>query len=103
MLRRSCLLLSISFLAPHIFGESPSSMAQAAASPTIPLPEPQIFAPGVISGPANDGAPTFSPDGNTLFFTRSAAHWTVILESHKVHDEWTKPTLATFSGQWPDS
>ncbi len=25
----------------------------------------------MISGPANDGAPTFSPDGTTLFFTRS--------------------------------
>jgi hypothetical protein len=64
---------------------------------------PQIFAPGVISGPDNDGSPTFSPDGNTLFFTRSASHWTVILESHKVNGEWSKPALAPFSGEWPDS
>ncbi len=68
-----------------------------------PLPEPQIFAPGVVSGPGGDGSPTFSPDGNAIFFTRSTAHWTVIVESHKVHGEWSKPTLASFSGEWPDS
>jgi Tol biopolymer transport system component len=74
-----------------------------AAAQSTPLPDPQIFAPGIISGPANDGAPTFSPDGNTLFFTRSAAHWSVILESHKLNGTWSKPTLASFSGEWPDS
>jgi hypothetical protein len=104
MLKRTSLLLSLSFLAPHILGGSPPGLgAQVAASSTTPLPEPQIFAPGVISGPANDGAPTFSPDGNTLFFTRSAAHWTVILESYKINGAWAKPTLASFSGEWPDS
>jgi hypothetical protein len=66
-------------------------------------PTPQIFAPGIISGPANDGSPTFSPDGNTLFFTRSTPHWSVILESHKTGAQWSKPTLASFSGIWPDS
>jgi hypothetical protein len=45
--------------------------APALAAQTAALPEPQVFAPGMISGPANDGAPTFSPDGTTLFFTRS--------------------------------
>jgi WD40-like Beta Propeller Repeat len=99
MMKTSWLLLAVALPCPPLPGQSP----QASSSTATSLPEPQIFAPGVISGPANDGAPTFSPDGNTLFFTRSAAHWTVILESHKVNDEWTKPTLATFSGQWPDS
>jgi WD40-like Beta Propeller Repeat len=74
---------------------------QDPAPPTPP--SPQIFAPGEISGPANDGAPTFSPDGNTLFFTRSTAQWTVIVESHKLNGHWSHPTLAPFSGQWPDS
>jgi Tol biopolymer transport system component len=68
-----------------------------------PAPSPQIFAPGEISGPANDGAPTFSPDGNTLFYTRTTANWTVILESHLVKGHWSRPTLAPFSGEWPDS
>ena len=73
-------------------------LSQAASLPTV-----QVFAPGVVSGPANDGSPTFSPDGKTLFFTRYAAHWSVILESHLVNGKWSEPVLAPFSGQWPDS
>lgn len=66
-------------------------------------PVPQLFAAGVVSGPGNDGTPTFSPDGSELFFTRSAAHWSVILESHRVGDGWSVPVVAPFSGEWPDS
>jgi len=66
-------------------------------------PTPQVFAPGVVSGPANDGSPTFAPDGNTIFFTRSTANWSVIVESHKVHGQWSHPTLSPFSGEWSDS
>jgi hypothetical protein len=64
---------------------------------------PEIFAPGVISGPANDGAPTFTPDGNTLYFARSGANWGFILESHKIAGRWTEPVVAPFSGQFSDS
>jgi hypothetical protein len=63
---------------------------------------PQIFAPNVISGPANDGAPTFTPDGTTMFFTRSGATWGTILESHQVGDHWSEPEIASFSGEWSD-
>jgi hypothetical protein len=71
--------------------------------PTAAPPTPQIFAPGVVSGPANDGSPAFSPDGNTIFFTRSTANWRAIVESHLVNGHWTQPVLAPFSGEWPDS
>jgi hypothetical protein len=66
------------------------------------LPTPELFAPGVISSPANDGSPTFTPDGNTLFFMRSTAGWSVILESHRVNGRWSMPQVAPFSGEWPD-
>jgi Tol biopolymer transport system component len=80
-----------------------STAAPGEASSAVTTPAPEVFAPGVISGPANDGSPTFSPDGNTLFFTRSAARWTVILESHRINGQWGQPKLASFSGEWPDS
>jgi Tol biopolymer transport system component len=96
-MRHTIWLLLLALSAPL----APSEAQGAQEAPA--LPEPQIFAPGVISGPANDGSPTFSPDGNTLYFTRSTTHWTVILESHKVNGQWSKPTLAPFSGEWPDS
>lgn len=63
---------------------------------------PAIFAPGIISGPANDGSPTFTPDGKTLLFTRSGARAGVILESHLTGGTWSAPQIASFSGQWND-
>jgi Tol biopolymer transport system component len=57
----------------------------------------------VVSGPANDGSPAFSPDGNTIFFTRSAANWPAIVESHQLNGQWCHPTLAALSGEWSDS
>ena len=63
-------------------------------------PDPRIFAPGEISGPGNDGAPTFAPDGRTLFFERTNGSWTTILESHLVRGHWTRPVLAPFADRW---
>ena len=51
----------------------------------VATPAPQIFAPGVVSGPANDGAPTFTRDGKTLLFTRSGSGAGAIVESHLVN------------------
>ena len=93
----TCSLLALTLLAPFMHSQSPLP------APTVSTTEAHIFAPGEISGPANDGSPTFSPDGNTLFFTLSTTHWTVIVESHKVNGHWSRPALAPFSGEWPDS
>ncbi len=87
-------VLLLLFLTPVLYSDALASSLN---------PSPQIFAPGVISGPDNDGSPTFSPDGNTLFFTRSSTHWSVILESRRVGGLWSKPAIASFSGVWPDS
>jgi hypothetical protein len=62
----------------------------------------ELFAPGIVSGPANDGSPTFTPDGQSLLFTRSGAGAGTILESHRVRTQWTTPRIAAFSGQWND-
>lgn len=91
--------LAIAALQPALL----SATGQALA-PSSPFPTPQVFAPGVISGPANDGAPTFSPDGKTLFYTHSATRWSIILESYKNRDgAWSKPAVAPFSGEWSDA
>jgi Domain of unknown function (DUF4440)/WD40-like Beta Propeller Repeat len=71
-----------------------------AATPV--LDAPQIFAPGIVSAGASDGSPTFSPDGNTLFFARSSATWSIILESDRSGGRWSEPHIAPFSGQWSD-
>jgi len=73
-----------------------------AAAQAVAGPAPAIFAPGVISGPAGDGSPSFTPDGKTLFFTRSGASAETIMESHLVSGSWTIPEIAPFSGTWND-
>ncbi|MES2148344.1 MAG: hypothetical protein V4508_00990 [Pseudomonadota bacterium] len=59
---------------------------------------PQVFAPGVISGPANDADPTFSSDGNTVYFSRNST----ILSAQHTGNGWSAPRIASFSGQWAD-
>jgi hypothetical protein len=83
--------------------QSNSAASTAQDSPSSAIAAPEIYAPGLISGPANDGSPTFSPDGNTIFFSRSSGNWTMILESNNVAGQWSKPTIAPFSGEWSDS
>lgn len=101
--RESCLLLCLWLFVPPVHAQTPTAAAVPKASKvTVPDVSPQIFAPGVISGPANDGAPAFSPDGNTIFFTRSGATWAVILESQRAGDHWSEPQIASFSGEWND-
>jgi WD40 repeat protein len=100
LLHRHTLPILLASLCPTVcMAISPQDVGGPTSSP----PTPQIFAPGVVSGPANDGSPAFSPDGNTIFFTRSTANWGVIVESHKIQGVWSRPTLAPFSGEWPDS
>ncbi len=61
-------------------------------------PTAAVFAPGIVSGPANDADPAFSADGDTVFFARNSA----ILVSHRIRGAWSAPQLAEFSGQWSD-
>ena len=64
---------------------------------------PAVFAPGVISGPANESSLSFTPDGKTAYFDRGRApNASVILVSHLAGGVWSKPEIASFSGQWLD-
>ncbi|SFL00343.1 TolB family protein [Rhodanobacter glycinis] len=89
-----------SVLALSLILAGPAALAAASTPPV--LAAPQIFAPGVVSGPANDESPAVSPDGNTMFFTRSGAGGGTIMETHRVHGHWSTPRIAPFSGTWQD-
>ena len=65
--------------------------------------EPELFGPGIISGPVADAAPAFSPDGQTVYFHRSGVAMTgTILVSRRRAGVWSRPEVAAFSGQWQD-
>jgi len=108
MIHRPLCLAAISVMTAAAFAQSvvsnrASSMATTAIENLI-LPAPAIFAPDVISGPGNDGTPTFSPDGRTLYFYRygAAPDSAVILESHHTAAGWSKPVAAPFGGPASD-
>lgn len=63
---------------------------------------PEVFAPGIISGPAHDAAPAFTPDGKTVYFGRSNTSVSTILVSHAGGESWSQPSIAPFSGIWND-
>jgi hypothetical protein len=96
-------VMTAAAFAPFVVSSRASSMTTAAIE-TAPMPAPTIFAPGVISGPGNDGTPTFSPDGRTLYFYRygTSPDSAVILASHHTVAGWSKPVVAPFSGPASD-
>jgi len=61
--------------------------------------EPEIFAPGVISGPSNDADANLTRDGATLVFSRDGA----IMISSRTSAGWSTPRIAPFSGRWMDA
>ncbi|MEO8881644.1 MAG: hypothetical protein ABI446_14720 [Gemmatimonadaceae bacterium] len=63
---------------------------------------PEVFAPGIISGAANDLSPAFTSDGQTVVFTRANSEQSTIVVSHLSHGRWSKPEIASFSGVWRD-
>jgi len=71
-------------------------------------PEITIFAPGVVSTPgAAEYLPTFSPDGKTVYFARSAGFdlesRRTIYVSRLVDGAWAAPEIAPFSGKDSDT
>ena len=63
----------------------------------------EVFAPGVISGSANDAAATFSPDGRTVYFFRSNGEdYDIMVSRRDGSGRWSKPVIAPFSGRWRD-
>jgi Tol biopolymer transport system component len=97
MAEKFCVLLI--FLMPVM------GFAQDSLSFPSPLPEPRIFAEGIISTGDHESHPAISPDGRELFFIKMApdfSKWTIYV-SHFVDGKWTEPKIASFSGQYWDA
>lgn len=90
---------------------APASPAPASATPTptasTQAAAAEVFAPDAISGEDEEYRITFSPDGTVAYFARGTGFFpqtreATILESHLVDGEWSQPTVAPFSGAFPD-
>jgi hypothetical protein len=75
-------------------------------APAIAANAPKAVPEGVtldgIIHPASDDTLAFTPDGNTVFFDRSAGKHKTVMVSHKLHGHWSQPRVAGFSGRWFD-
>ena len=90
------LLLAVApLLALSVRASEPEAACAAAV-------HPEVFGPGVISGPEHDAAPAFAPDGKTVWFNRSDGAHSTILESRLDGGHWSTPRVAPFSGHWSD-
>jgi WD40 repeat protein len=67
--------------------------------------EPRIFAEGVISTSDDEFGGSFTPTGDTVYFSKSAPHSYryTMLESHRTHGTWSTPSVLPFSGRYSDS
>ena len=92
---------------PVLFATVVFAGALGAASAAAPQPPARtdtatVFGEGVISGPANDAAATFMPDGRTVYFFRSNGQDYDIMTSRFDGARWSQPLIASFSGHWRD-
>ena len=73
------------------------------ASPR-PIREPQLFGENVISTDDDEFGGQFSPDGRTLWFSKSVPRFQIdtIFVSTFHAGRWSKPQIAPFSGVWHD-
>jgi hypothetical protein len=69
------------------------------------MPEPTIFAEGVISTRDYESSITFVPDGRTAYFVKSTPDlsFRVIVVSHFEKGKWSTPEVVSFSGQYSDT
>jgi Tol biopolymer transport system component len=62
----------------------------------------RVFADGVVSTPYTEWATSFTPDGNTVYFSQGAIYWTMCY-SKNVAGKWTRPKVVNISGRWSDT
>ena len=69
-----------------------------------PITTPQMFGEGIISTRDDEFGGQFSPDGKTLWFSKSVPrfHLDTIFISNYRGGRWSDPEVASFSGQWHD-
>jgi Tol biopolymer transport system component len=74
------------------------------ALPALARAEARLFGEGVISTPFDEFGATITPDGKTLFFTRSVprSNVYVICRSEWRNGGWDEPEVSSFSGQYWD-
>jgi Tol biopolymer transport system component len=59
-----------------------------------------MFAAGIVSMPISVAAPSFTPDGATVYFGRTQGSVRRIFASHRTDAGWSEPAAVPFPGPW---
>lgn len=80
------------------------SIGLGAPHATAQSPGPELFLPGIVSTADYELNAAFSPDGETLLFSKSAfGHWWMtVFITERDGAGWTEPRVASFSGRYSD-
>lgn len=95
---RACAMI-VAIVNPALLGQ------QAPYDSRTLLPEPALFAPGLISTGDYESHPTFTPDGREVYFLKMApnfSRWTIFVSRYE-DGKWSQPEVAPFSGQYQDA
>lgn len=87
-------------IAPVAWGSDPAPYASER-----PIPEPAVFAPGVVSTGDYESHLVFAPDGRTAYFLKDTPDfnfWTIVVSRFE-RGRWSEPEVAPFSGRWSDA
>ena len=97
--------LGIVVLVVALFGVASCAGRPSVFSDANVTPSP--FAPGIVSTEAEEYRIAFTADGRTAYFARGTAFFPIsraatIYETTFRDGAWSTPTVASFSGQYPD-
>ena len=90
------------------FGTFASVAGVSLLRPSTRLPKKiesaEMFAPGIVSTRDYEKDGTFSPDGDTFYYTKRTMwpYFSTICVSHFINGNWSDPEVASFSGQYSD-
>jgi hypothetical protein len=97
------LLITVAFTFPGKRNKNERKSPLPFAS-AVPLSDPALFAEGILSTRDDEFGGTFTPDGKTCFFSKSALRFyiDVICYSEFKDGQWQAPKIAPFSGRYRD-
>jgi len=104
----ACILLPgiiiIAHAQPQRQKPTPGPLAPAPYAVSQTLTQPQLFAPGIITTNDDEFGGSFTPDGQTCYFSKSVLRFyiDVICFSQFKEGKWQTPQVAPFSGVYRD-
>jgi Tol biopolymer transport system component len=97
--------MSILAIPACLLGAADEATAQTASSDSLTIATTvSLLGEGTISRSQSESAPTFTPDGKTIYYlvtNRAFTRMTIVTSNWK-NGRWSKPTIAPFSGVWTD-